>query len=62
MEIDGKKLLEQIMYSTMAKDPSTDKDMLKILSVFEKHNVGFIDAMAILIELSFILNNSKGEE
>ena len=62
MELDGKKLLEQLMYGIMVNGANSDPNMAKIISVFKKYNIGIVDAIAIILELGFILQEPKGEE
>jgi hypothetical protein len=58
-EIDGKKLLEMMLLASITKDG--DPTMTNVLKVFQKHGIGVMDAMAILLEISAAIESSKGE-
>lgn len=55
---DGKQFLEILFASALEKG---DPKMAKIFEVFRKHNIGAMDTMIILLELSMVLSTSDTE-
>ena len=58
MNMDGNALLDLML---KAKIASSDPRMAKILDVFTKRGIAVTDALAMLLEISFILKRKEGD-
>lgn len=58
--IDGKKLLN-LFAMQQAKKQGYDS-MFGVLKIFEKYGLSMMDGLAMLLEISVVLNSKEGEE
>lgn len=58
--IDGKKLLN--LFAMQQAKKQGDDSMFGVLKIFEKYGLSMMDGLAMLLEISVVLNSKEGEE
>lgn len=58
--MDGKKLLN-LLAMQHAKEEGDDS-MFGLLKIFDKYGLSMMDGLAMLLEISVVLNSKEGEE
>lgn len=56
-EIDGKNFIELFMLNGLQQQ---SPELYKVIKIFKKYGISFIDALAIMAEISAALGNNEG--